>query len=548
VNGGPPVFDSPRSLRKYARAAKPDRIICVQPEEAPALGELEIPLCVDFYAPRLLEAVFEENTREESIRTLRALATADHFLFSNPRQRWFYLGLLTLAGIDLREVSGDVVPLVAPQAPKNTRPKSPQFIMGGVAWPWQDPTEGLARTVKLLRRKRKGRVVIYGGSPTIGNTPVLDLQEEVPPGSRIEYRGNVPWSSLLDAYCSSTAALDLMSPNAEREIALAFRHVEYLGCGLPIITGNQHFLAPDIEDRKAGWVVDPEDLEAVLEEILAKPEEAARRGKNARKLAKDRFHRDLCEAPLIRWLDSAVVREKQPAPIAEAAELAARLSTSKNETTRLAELLEKAENEVAAKRGEIDNLSGQVRTLTSVTERLAKAVDEVSGFKREAIHVLGAERNATAAEADTLRRELADLTADLAKKEAEQRATARERDRVGMDLTASQSNAKALESRLSEMGENQAKSAAEQGRLKADLDALKAERDRLVAEREGLVAQNASLSDNLQKTSQELAESNGELHRVHDKAGRFESEIDRLNREMAALIQENERLSRRRLF
>ena len=548
LEGGPPVFQSPAALRTYAKAVKPDRILCVQPEEAPALAGLDIPVCLDLYAPRLLESVFEESTSIEAVRTLRALSAADHFLFSNPRQRWFYLGLLTLAGVDVREVTGDVVPLVAPAAPKRQDPKTPQFVMGGVAWPWQDPTVGLERTVKYLRKRRKGKVVVFGGKPAIGTTQVVDLPAQVPPGSRIQYKGNVPWHSLLSAYASSTAALDLMEPNAEREIALAFRHVEYMACGLPIVTGAQHSLAGLLKEKKAGWVVEPADLEEVLQEILAKPEEAARRGRNAQRLAQAQFGRDHCEAPLLAWMSAATVREKQPTPIAEAAELAADLTGAQGEVDKLSTLLKKAEREVADKRTEVQDLSGQVRSLTSVTERLARAVDEVSGFKREAIHVLGSERDATAAEAETLRRELADLTADLAKKEAELRATARERDRAGQDLATAQTEAQAQDDRMAQLGERQAALAAENGRLRAAFDSLRAERDRLAAEKEGVVAQNASLSDDLSKTSQELAESNGELHRVHDKAGRFESELDRLNRELAALIKENERLSRRKLF
>ena len=119
----------------------------MQPEEAPALTGLGAPVCVDLYAPRLLEAAWQSRTDDEAVATLRALAAADEFLFSNPRQRWFYLGLLALAGVDLRRNSGRVVPLVAPEGPPRKVPRNPVLVMGGVAWPWQDPTEALRATV-----------------------------------------------------------------------------------------------------------------------------------------------------------------------------------------------------------------------------------------------------------------------------------------------------------------------------------------------------------------------------------------------------------------
>ncbi len=167
--GGPPTFDSPAALRRYAEAARPDRILCVQPEEAPALAGLGVPLCVDLYAPRLLEAVFEDRTGAEATHTLRAIAAGDEFLFSNPRQRWFYHGLMILAGVDLRSCSGAVVPLVAPPAPRRgRRPAEPVFVMGGVSWPWQDPVRGLRRAAAHLSARGRGRIVVYGGRPALG--------------------------------------------------------------------------------------------------------------------------------------------------------------------------------------------------------------------------------------------------------------------------------------------------------------------------------------------------------------------------------------------
>jgi predicted nucleic acid-binding Zn-ribbon protein len=552
VKGGPKVFSSADSLKRQVKKAKPDRILCVQPEEAVHLGGLGIPLCVDFYAPRLLESAFEKANAHASelaaVDTIRALTASDHQLFSNPRQRWYYLGLMTLAGIDVAEASGSVVPLVAPKGPRRSTPKEPLFVMGGVAWPWQDSTEALERTVRFLNKKGRGRLIVYGGKPPIGDTTIQPLQERVPPGDRLQYADAVPWKTLLKAYSGATAALDLMAENAERELALSFRHVDYMGCGLPIITGTAHALAPELAQAQAGWLVENGSLEKTLEQIFNSPDLASSFGRNAKKLAQTQFSREACEAPLLAWVEEATVRDKKRELLPERADLAADVAALKAKTEGAQALQGKAERELSIKRDEVVQLTAQVNALTTIVDRLSKAVDEVAGFKREAIAVLGAEKEAKSAQAVLLSRELAELGADLAKKQAESKATTRERDRLAADLEDSKENAERLQERLALTAEKGSKLQAESSRLRAELDAVRAERDRLQADNESLKAQTDSLQDETSKKGLELAEANSELHRVHDKAGRFESELDRVNRELAAARKENERLSRRKLF
>ena len=462
VEGGPPVFANTSQLRRYAKAVRPDRILCVQPEEAPRLADLGVPLCVDLYAPRLLEAAWQSSTDDEAVSTLRALAVADEFLFSNPRQRWFYLGLLAIAGVDLRRWSGRIVPLVAPQGPPRRVPRNPVLVMGGVAWPWQDPTEALRRSVDHLEKRHKGKLVVYGGQPAIGDAEVVDLPARVPPGPRLEYAGSVPWPDLLDAYSQSTAALDLMELNAEREVALAFRHVDYLGCGLPIITGGYHAL----DLGEAGWVTDDEGLDIVLDNR----DEVLLRSGAASTLAQTRYARSVAERALLEWVDEAEKREHMDTPLLDAANLKAELSRTEGEWRTSTELLAHALEEVEAKRGEVKGLNGQIQALTGTVERLTRTLDEVAGFKREAVRVLGSERDAASLEAKELARELSDLRADLAKKDVELRQAQREQDRLNDALASVKDQANYTGERLLEAG-------TREDRLRRERDALKGDRE-----------------------------------------------------------------------
>ena len=545
VEGGPPVFASPRQLRTYAQAVQPDRILVVQPEEAPHLAGLGVPLCVDLYAPRLLEAAFQGGVAAEAVHTLRALAAGDEFLFSNPRQRWFYLGLLALAGLDVREVSGRVVPLVAPEGPKRRKPRTLTLVMGGV---------GLRRAVACLEKLGRGKVIVFGGRPAVGDAEVVDLPSRVPASRHLVYAGSVPWDGLLRAYAGASAALDVMAPNPEREVSLAFRHVDYLGCGLPLITGRHHALAPEVEAAGAGWLVDGDPTEAI-EALAEDPAEGRRRGEAARELARTRYARDTCEAPLLDWIEHAEVREHGPAPLPDAAELAGRLSESAAEQRRLSDLLERATAEVAEKRTELAGATGQVQELISTARRLSDAVSDVAQFRTETTRVLGAERDASREEARSLAEQLADLRAQVAKKTSEVRTTSRARDKVLDDVRELRDVLRDQEERLAETTRREEELRVRTGALSADLGAVRAERDRVTGESEGLRSELAalkergrSLQEAIQKKIQEVAEANGELHRVHDRAGRYESEIERLNHELSALRAEHERLSKRRFL
>jgi len=68
--------------------------------------------------------------------------------------------------------------------------------------------------------------------------------------------------------------------------------VEYLWCGLPVIYNNYAEITDYIREYNAGWIVDPQDREAiatVLNEIFEHPEQVAERSQNAQRLVRERL-------------------------------------------------------------------------------------------------------------------------------------------------------------------------------------------------------------------------------------------------------------------
>ncbi|MFT5582767.1 MAG: hypothetical protein ACI9VR_000343 [Cognaticolwellia sp.] len=446
VAGGPDTFEGGAQLRAKAKAAAPDRILCVQPEEARHLKGIA-PLCVDLYAPRLLEAQWQGQQSAAAVDTLSALDAADFVLFSNPRQRWFNLSLMLLAGMDPSLCA--VVGLQPPVGPKGKLSRSPEILMGGAAWPWLDPVDGLKRAVAHLAKRRKGKVVVIGGQPALGGVGVMALESAVPAGPRLRYEPQpLSYGALLERYASGWAALDHMAPSPERELALAFRHVDYLGCGLPMITTAIHPLSDRIHQAQAGWV--GPDIEGALDQVLNGGKALSNRSKAARALAESM--RDPAPRALLDWVDQGQVRPPSPPALEGAAQLAARAQVLAARERTLKQSLQSSQAEVLEKRQEVEVLHLDLRQASASIAGLARAMEEVAGFKREAISVLGAHHSGAAQERDSLDRQLAETQADLAKKNAELRAMQREQDRLKAQLLESELRAQEAEGRAGGLG------------------------------------------------------------------------------------------------
>ncbi len=392
----PEGYTSPGHLRQLVQAGDPDLVICVAPEEAPALAQLA-PLVVDLYAPRLLEGAFEGLQEEEAGRALQAVEAADQVLFSNPRQRWFWMGILGVAGWDLTVAPGLVVPLAALAGPPRRLPTRPRFVAGGHAWPWQDLAPTLATAVGLLGDRAE--VHTYG----------------LPPVDGVIAHGRVPRGEWLAACAGATAALDRYAPNPERALAMSFRQADYLGCGLPLISDADTPLGDAIRETGAGWVDEP--LDEALSAAIASPRDTT--------VLAARYAPAQTEASLLAWQPTKRTRGWSWTHAGARAAVAEATARGDREARAA------ADRELATKRTEIEALNTQVRALAGSVEALSVAMADVAAFRRETVAVLGARTSSAEATTEHLRREVEVLTADLAKKTSELEAAQADRTRLG---------------------------------------------------------------------------------------------------------------------
>ncbi len=423
--GNPWTFTEAHELHAVLRAVDPDVVLVEALEEARRLPEGRFSVILDMFAPRILEQQFQDAGDErEAVRVLDALQHGDHFVFSNERQKYYHLPLLALAGVDCTAESGAVVPISCPpELPAVSQPDVPTFVAGGVFWPWADITDGLLALLETLDAADDGLIHLYGGEYGIRSdtTRYADPRERLPEAhDRLVFKGMVPIDQLWAEYSRASVAFDLMAVNPEREINLSFRQIDYLRCGLPIITSPHQVIADDLIEYGAGWTVEPGDvagLQALVGRLLANPEEIAQAADAAQRLAADKYVWTKSVAELEAIVANPRRRRHAETLVARMSRTQADLWEDHEENRRLREVLGHQHEDLDKKTEEVDRLNQRVQTLLGTVDRLTNSIGDVSKFKNEALNYLGESQDAAIREAGELGRELERKALDLHKKQ-----------------------------------------------------------------------------------------------------------------------------------
>ena len=315
-----PLLYTPQELPQFIARHAPDVVVLQHWWLANYLDESpEYPVVIDFHGPLLLETQFQANPALERLRRdkIRALHKADFFTCAGEKQRYYFFPWLMLAGCDLRDELIQAIPVsLSPDLPAHQSEGEPSFVYGGVFLPWQDPILPLRTLIETLETRQRGILKFFGGKHPVVSVPTgkfEELRAELRRSSRARLQPMIPRDQLIQAYCRSHVAIDLMQRNAERELAFTTRTVEYLWCGLPVIYNNYAELSGYIADYQAGWTLDPADpagLRRVLNDMLDDPAMLETRSRNAQRLARERLTWDRTIAPLDAFCRQPRKREK----------------------------------------------------------------------------------------------------------------------------------------------------------------------------------------------------------------------------------------------
>ncbi len=413
-------------LLEMLQALAFDTIILIQLEDAAMVEHLDVPIVVDLYAQRLLEANFAGQLEQDTLHVLRALRAGDLFLCSNRRQYWSWLGLFSLAGISLDPAPIIELPLMSHPPAEKTPPTAPIMIGGGIWWPWQNPWNGIARALAEMDRLERGELHWYGAPP---NEEEPKIPTEIAHHPRFLHVGFVSLSQFRAALHTASVAFDWMELNPERQLALSFRQLEYLSAGLPIISYPDSPFADMIEE--AGWC--SWELEESIEHALTLPTELRRRGQIALQLAHELRPENVI-LPLLEWLEEAQKRSPSPNPLGDIAEAWSSSEREYQIRLGLEAQLEQHRELLQLKEQEIREKNHTEATLLGAIDRLTLALEHISGFKNEALQITGHRLDSAQRSAEELSKENALLRADIEKKSAELHAMNLLRERLENDL------------------------------------------------------------------------------------------------------------------
>ncbi len=315
-----PLLYTPQELPQFIARHAPDVVVLQHWWLANYLEvSPDYPVVIDFHGPLLLETQFQANPALERLRRdkIRALHKADFFTCAGEKQRYYFFPWLMLAGCDLRDELIQAIPVsLSPDLPAHQSEGEPSFVYGGVFLPWQDPILPLRTLIETLETRQRGILKFFGGKHPVVSVPTgkfEELRAELQRSSRARLQPMIPRDQLIQEYCRSHVAIDLMQRNAERELAFTTRTVEYLWCGLPVIYNNYAELSGYIAEYQAGWTLDPADpagLRRVLDDMLDDPAMIETRSRNAQRLARERLTWDRTIAPLDAFCRQPRKREK----------------------------------------------------------------------------------------------------------------------------------------------------------------------------------------------------------------------------------------------
>lgn len=310
----------------------------------PWLAGSDTPLVVDAYDPFQLEQLEQARGLGEArrravvrdcVRALdRQLGRADFVLCASTRQRAMWIGHLGALGRinpvtydaahDLSELVAVVpfgAPPVPPRAGDRTRvtaavpgigPDDEVVVWGGGVYDWFDPATVIRAIGRLAADRPRLRLLFLGTRhPAQGGVGAEAVQRaralaaELGLLDRVVHFHHdwVPYAE-RDLWLSS-AVLGVSAHHVHLETEFSFRTriVDYLWCGLPVVTTGGDELGDLIGSRGAGIPVAAEDVDgftAALAALLDDPERRAVAGAAAHGLAGE-LSWDAVAAPLIAF-------------------------------------------------------------------------------------------------------------------------------------------------------------------------------------------------------------------------------------------------------
>ncbi len=315
---------TPETLQSIVDALAPDVVVSCGWPNLTWLERANVPVALDLAGPHLLERAYQQyrDVETNAEEKLAALRRADFYTCISTRQKYYFTGWLAQSGVKVEDIPASLVVIpysLDPAQPEHhvREDEEVKFVYGGIFLPWQNAAPALLTVAAALEEAGTGTLEVIGGKHPFhavdtGNFgPLVDKLSTM---SRVKMSGLLPHDELVERYTHADVAVDLMLPNAERELAFPSRTVHYFWCGLPVIHAEFSEVAPFIREYNAGWVVPHDDtgaLRDVVMSILANPNIARMYSQHAQTLARECFSWDKTIEVLDKFIRNPYIRAER---------------------------------------------------------------------------------------------------------------------------------------------------------------------------------------------------------------------------------------------
>jgi len=307
-------------LRSYLKANAPCAAVLINSNQVDHLGPIEgVRYVLDFFAPKMLEALYqrgEEYPGEELAalrrRKIQAIELADAFLVNGKKKLPYFLAWMLQADRDVRHLPVEVLNMCVPtgfSGEAGSVGDGVRFAVAGYLQSWSTLGDWVGAVERMLDHPQMSLDLLlpwhWGGRAERSHVSKNDL-DRVARHPSVRTHGTMSFSGFREFLAGVDVSIDLFQHNLEREYAMVTRSVVSLACGVPVVHPPFTEVSPMISEYDAGWLVDPNDteaLEGVIRAVLEDPGLVRRKKKNARALAAEVLEPAVAVEPLLRILE-----------------------------------------------------------------------------------------------------------------------------------------------------------------------------------------------------------------------------------------------------
>ncbi len=262
----------------------------------PYLKKIGVPLAIDLYDPFILENLESNNgLREANLQHKAGLAVlldqllyGDYFFCASDKQRDYWLGMLSainrinpeeyLKDKTLTQLIGIVpfgLPNYSPSKNKNVlkgvypgiEKDDKVVIWGGGVWDWLDPLTAIKAFEQLMRENEKIKLFFMGTKHPNANIQEMNMVKKARKLSdeygltnkTVFFNEWVNYNDRHNYLMESDIGLNLHFDHIETRFSFRTRMLDYIWCGLPIVSTQGDVMSEIISKHDIGITVPLQD-------------------------------------------------------------------------------------------------------------------------------------------------------------------------------------------------------------------------------------------------------------------------------------------------